>query len=130
MKALLALAVMSTQQFNLNCAGDLTSMGHGGNTVTAYSRVLRIDLASKRWCADECRTVDPIASVEPGRLLLKDRKTDTPREYWFERESVDRTTGEHSSAATDGPYGSYSRFRKGQCEKAPFTGFTTGPTKF
>lgn len=131
--ALLALmAAVPPQQFNLVCAGKTDVIAPGVNSQTPYNRVLRIDLTTSQWCAGECAEVEPIARVEPGRLLLRDVKRDTPRENWTERESVDRVTGYHSSIAEAGirTRNPQSAFSSGHCEAAPFTGFARGPAKF
>lgn len=128
-QAALAAALMAStgppQKFDLVCAGTAEKLAIGGAVSTPYQRHLRIDLATGQWCAEDCAKVERIARVEPGRLLLRDVKIDTPREYWVERESVDRVTGEHSSMATDSPAGPSPRsaFSKGHCELAPFSEF-------
>jgi hypothetical protein len=130
--ALLLAAPAAPQQFNLECAGTTDVIFVGGQTSTPYKRTLRIDLATKQWCADECSTVEPIAAIQPKYLMLRDVTRDTPRSYWRESESVDRTTGYHSSRASNAPAGSVGRssFSSGKCELARFTGFVSGATKF
>jgi hypothetical protein len=129
----IALAASSTpRQFNLECAGTVDVIYIGGQSSAPYKRVLRIDLAAKQWCADQCAAVEPIASVQPNLLILRDVTRDTPREYWRESESVNRVTGGHSSRASDHPTGRAGRssFSEGICKLAPFTGFASGVTKF
>lgn len=130
--AALVTAQPSAGQFDLQCAGQITAMAPGGEHVAPYSRRLRIDLQAGQWCADACSKVEPIARVEPSRLLLRDVKTDSPREYWIERESVDRVTGAHSSMATNSPAGPNPRsaFSAGSCEKQPFSGFEGKGARF
>jgi hypothetical protein len=128
-----ALAIGApSEQFDLVCKGQAVVLTLAGKTTTPYRRTLRIDLTAEKWCAEDCATVDRIASVEPSRLLLRDVKRDTPREYWIERESVDRVTGAHSSMASDNPHGAnpHSAFSTGSCEKAPFTGLEPAAKKF
>lgn len=135
--ALLAMLIAAAvpagpQQFNLECAGKVDLIYIGGQSSAPYRRTLRIDLASQRWCADRCEAVEPIASIQPGVLVLRDIARDTPREYRRESESVNRVTGIHSSRATNSPPGRAGRssFSEGACTLAPFTGFVNGPTKF
>lgn len=136
MMKLAALAILAAaapaQQFDLVCRGTVEVVRLGGVDRSPYSRTLRIDLGTRQWCADACAAVDPIARIEPGRIVLRDEKRDTPREYWVERESVDRMTGEHSSMAGNDPLGRNPRtaFSAGHCEKVTFSGFVTGKTRF
>lgn len=124
---LLLLAANAPQQFNLECAGTTDLIFVGGTTSTPYQRTLRIDLATNQWCADACAEVEPIFRIEPGRLVLREMKQDTPRGRRIDRESVDRVTSGHDSMTEAA---GRSAFRAGQCKVAPFTGFLKGPTKF
>lgn len=132
--ALLWAAAATPQQFNLECTGTTDVIFVGGQTAKPYQRTLRIDLSAKQWCAGDCAAVEPIASIQPGQIILRDVTRDTPREYWRETESVDRVSGYHSSRASDHPIasgrGGRSSFSSGSCKLAPFTGFTNGPAKF
>jgi hypothetical protein len=135
MKALVVLLLVAAsppKQFNLECAGTVEILGLSGVTASSYTRTIRIDLTANQWCADECSKVDQIASVEPNRLLLRDIKQDTARNYWAESEAVDRTTAEHSSMARNDPMGPAPRsaFSKGKCILKPFTGFGSEKRQF
>lgn len=120
------------QQFNLVCTGTVETVRLGGVDSAPYTRTLRVDLGAGQWCADDCGSVEPIERVEPGRITFRSVRRDTPREYRMERESVNRVTGEHSSTTESGLDGPVPRsaFSAGHCEKAEFTGFVQGPTKF
>lgn len=123
--AAVALAAPAGKPFNLECRGSTEVVQLGGVTTSSYTRTLRVDLAAGQWCADACKTVEPIAKAEPQRLTFRETAVDTPRRYWRESESVDRVTGAHSSMAGNNPKGPLPRtaFSKGQCEVRPFTGF-------
>lgn len=135
--ALIALAVAAgapdpAQQFNLLCTGTMTTLTLAGKAEEPYTRVFRVDLAAQQWCADECTSVEPIKRIEPGRLVLIDDDRSDLRPDRINRETLNRVTGDHSSHYQNGPVGPVYRsvFRAGRCERAPFTAFVSGETKF
>jgi hypothetical protein len=83
-----------------------------------FSRILRIDLAAKRWCTGQCETTRPITEVRPEAIVLEWNAkpgADTDNELVLNRE--DGTIFERVRV------GSSALIYSGKCTKAAFTGF-------
>ena len=74
----LAIALQAVAALNLVCVGTLRSGPIGIALPEAdgepFEIVYRIDFAARSWCADTCAAREPIASVEGGQILLRDRQ--------------------------------------------------------
>jgi hypothetical protein len=119
--AVLAAAVATT--FNLVCSGTLaTGMIEKGRVrdfkSEPFTMIYRVDLASRRWCTDECEETKPIVSVSDTRIVFLSQ--DTPELSLRIGASVNRESGEFQHHLKSGDF---SALRQGTCEPAPFTGF-------
>ena len=121
-------------QFNLLCAGTMTTLGLSGKTVEPYSSIYRVDLSAKKWCQEECKNPLPIAEIRPTQLLLL---SDNMSLDGIDNGkpiisiTIDRQTGDHSTLITIGRRGFQTMIqKKGHCERRPFTGFPTFKTEF
>jgi hypothetical protein len=87
---LAASPAMAADQFDLACKGyKWTQLGGTGQD---YSFRVRLDLAAKKWCDGDCKTVSPIVSVAADRLVLLDEGTlnsrmEVAREATFDRKA-------------------------------------------
>jgi hypothetical protein len=113
-------AQAETQQFDLVCKGT----GAGGyykDKTVAWERRYRIDLATNRWCMDECSEAQPIASVTTDQLTFKRDGIGDPRVkpyyHWVSRISGDMIR-------YMGGLGVWLD-EKGHCTPAPFSGLPT-----
>jgi hypothetical protein len=95
MRLLLSLILLAgspafaADQFDLACNG--TKWTKRGGTGESYKVRAHIDLAAKKWCEDDCKTVQKIVSANDGEIILTDdttfnAKTDIMREVKFDRE--------------------------------------------
>lgn len=131
--ALAPAATAADGQFNLSCSGTLRSIVPAllRDQTEPYTNVYRIDLAAGKWCSGDCTAQFDFVSVSPTALVLEDKNVDTPRQHDTLNNRISRETGAHSIVAESGiGHSRLAMFWKGQCEKAPFTGFPKPQTKF
>lgn len=113
-------AAASPQQFDLVCSG--TVMTHPEWPAAPYAVRYRVDLATGRWCKDDCPTGRPFASVTADRLTFTEKKTLPARRGTFyedAHEYVSRVDGKLSEVSTSS---SWWIHREGSCLVAPFSG--------
>lgn len=129
-----AVAAAPVPQFNLTCSGTLSTKSIAGDEAEPYSFSYRIDLARKKWCNEECKTLFDIHSIQPALLTLQYKNVDGISERSLLSNTINRETGEHKLTITSATPG--DRFSTlildwvGSCERAPFTGFPPVKTKF
>ncbi|WP_374139450.1 hypothetical protein [Sphingomonas sp.] len=124
-------AAASLTAFNLVCAGNTHQSGLGAEPDAAYRIEYRIDLATKRFCIDDCSAVTPIANVRTDKLVFSQVEVDTISHRELGQDVADRSTGEHARFILTGR-GVRQRMIKwiGRCERAPFTGFPASKQRF
>lgn len=110
-------AAPASNRFDLECADTVQTTG---DPVAPYMAHYRIDLAAKKWCEAECRTVKSLAGVQASYITLEGEPNS---EFWH---SIDREKGEDQIFSSIGP----TEHTSGQCAKRPFSGFPTFKTKF
>ena len=129
----LASGAKAEDTFNLVCDGQTQIVVPAilKDETKPYHKVYRVDLGKKTWCEADCPTIFNFADVSPTQLVFFDETIDAPSTYSKTREAVSRTDGTHSIFAQSGVgINGVTMSSKGQCEKAPFTGFPTPETKF
>jgi hypothetical protein len=131
--AALATAPAPANQFNLECKGTLSSESfYAGKKAEPYAYTYRIDLSAKKYCDGECKVLRDVADVQPTVIVLEpDQDISSSTEKKFSSGSIDRETGRHSVLVTSGRREDILILRwEGQCERQPFSGFPSFPTKF
>lgn len=109
----------TAQRFDLVCRGTSTTMSRLLPTSeTATNTRYRLDLAGKRWCADDCQRVFDLTSSTPAEIVL----TREEGPGVFNELKVNRTTGRMTGRTTVG--GSDS-FTNATCTRAAFSGMPT-----
>lgn len=115
--AMPAIAAPAGDQFDLVCKAKRDGQRY------------RIDLAKNEWCADKCGTVRKIASVTSGTLVLADQKP-AIRGEMTNTIIINRVTGAWHTYFYWPKAGGLPSTTDGSCEPAPFSGFSSAPTKF
>ena len=74
---MIAAAVQVVAAFNLVCSGTMRS-GPVGLALPEqggepFSITYRIDLDARRWCSETCDTVEPLAGIVEGQIVLRDQ---------------------------------------------------------
>lgn len=128
------LAAAAAAAFNLICSGTTEKTDINGSRSEPYSVTYRVDTSAKLWCTDEgdaCKAPQKLAEISAAFITFSDTTTDTPQEYFRYVDQVNRETGRHQSLTTSGR-GEFIRITKqeGQCQPAPFAGFTKAKPKF
>jgi hypothetical protein len=113
-------AAPTSNKFDLECADTVKTTG---DPVAPYVAHYRIDLAAKKWCEDECRTVKPIADLQSSYITLEGEPNS---DFWH---TIDREKGEDQIFSGSPQLGDMEH-TSGQCTKRPFSGFPTFETKF
>jgi hypothetical protein len=86
----------------------------------------RIDLAAGLWCSGDCSQIQKIKSANDRAIFLRSHLRSSAWDG-FARERIHPKTGELSIVNIGaGPLGWFQEFR-GQCERAPFSGFPVPP---
>lgn len=106
--------------FNLICTGTFTSgkILEIGQPESAVKLVLRIDLDSNRWCFGDCRSTAVIKQVADTSIIFRMAKDDDGDDLF----SVNRETGDFIDRTRNFAI-NWITMTRGNCEKAPFTGF-------
>lgn len=113
-----------TRRFDLICTGNVQHRSRTMDRLEPYTRRYRVDLGSRRWCEDECRSSFPLAGISATRLTFEESAEGETRIHSF----VNRENGYHSSTATDG---SGLRIEwTGSCEAARFSGMPRPHPRF
>lgn len=117
---MIAAGLQMIAAFNLACSGTMRSGPIGlalpEEEGEPFTIVYRIDLDGRRWCSGECDTVEPLASLAGGEIVLRDRHDPAGS-------SVVRFlpgTGRFTDTLI---VGNTATLRSGTCEPAAFTGF-------
>ena len=117
---MIAAALPIIAAFDLVCSGTLRSgpVGlalpeQGGEPFTI---TYRIDLDARRWCSDACETVEPLASIVEGQILLRERHDPTGSNVV----TIFPAQGRFTDTTVEG---NTATLRSGSCQPEPFTGF-------
>lgn len=115
-----ATPAAAADQFDLLCKGQ-QRFAVNGATQPVEARY-RVDTAARRWCRDQCFSVEALIGATPEKLVFKSRPKTPPSEEVTD-ESFERATGKWVDLYV-GPYppGEYAS-TEGRCEVAPFSGF-------
>ena len=118
--------------FNLICTGTSTASAMGLNASQSYTKVFRIDLATKRYCAGKCSEVYKIDEVRPEILILsRSAESQEGSEHVVISEAIDRQTGRHWRQFTSTNENDVFKSEfNGSCKRARFTGFPKPKMKF
>ena len=117
---MIAAALQIVAAFNLVCTGTIRSGPVGlalpEGAGEPFSITYRIDLDARRWCSDACDTVEPLAGIVEGQILLRDQ---------HEREGSNVITifparGQFTDTLI---LGDHATLRSGTCRPESFTGF-------
>lgn len=127
-----AAASQSDQQFDLVCSGTISEESFYGNKSDPYTYSYRIDLAAKKFCESDCKTIRNIHDVQPGALYLDPPEdTDTVTKKRLFRGHINRETGKQTMLSTSGRGMNILILEwKGDCVRRPFSGFPNLQTKF
>lgn len=106
--------------FNLVCTGTFTSgkILEIDQSESAVKLVLRIDLGSNRWCSADCKSTAVIKEVLDTSIIFRMSKDDDGDDFF----SVSRETGDFIDRTRNFAI-NWITMTRGNCEKAPFTGF-------
>ena len=117
---MLASALQMAAAFNLVCAGTprtgpigLALPESGGEP---FEITYRIDLDSNRWCSDACDTIEPVAQVLDGQIVLRELSTPAGSSVITIFPATRRFTDTRIE-------GDNATLRSGVCVAAAFTGF-------
>jgi hypothetical protein len=117
-----AMASPSGQSFNLDCSGRIEA--HAADDVArlaAPARArLRIDLAARQWCRDDCATVWPIDRADDAAIGLT-------VDVGAGRDTVELVTLPELLWYSRAASGQAQVMVHGQCTRAPFSGFAPAP---
>jgi hypothetical protein len=92
----------------------------------AQSVIMRVDLASGRFCLTHCPHVLPIQSVTARRVVFQDRWLEG--NFTFVRRTYDRKTGRYLVfLRTNFGTEVVENIGRGKCRVAPFSGFEKSP---
>ena len=105
------------QQFDLICKGE-EQLGLSAKPGPATIRY-RVDLATSRWCKDDCAQPRKIQEVTPDRILLFSEK-ETPPLFQTILQTISRIDGSVTDTAIS--RSGYLRKFNGKCEAGPFSG--------
>lgn len=137
MKTLLAITALASAgadpaKFDLVCKGTLTTISLvSGVEEEPYERLLRVDLAQKKYCEDECKALFDIVEVGPTQITLRDKDSGPGINREQSKSYVNRVTGKHHSLVTSGGVSDRMTMTwKGACEPRAFSGFPVFETKF
>lgn len=108
MVAPLAFAAM----FNLVCSGTVT----GGDVP--FRKTLSINLETKRWCEQPCRTPHKVAGQRDTEIVLEDVTSGQGAAKVTQRITVSRETGRYIEFTQTG---NTARIARGLCSAAPYT---------
>ena len=113
-----ALAATVAMAFNLSCSvHGYTGPKGKPPTPTSYNTIIRVDLATMRWCDAECTETKPIASVSSTEIVLSPSGSGSFSDF----RKVNRESGAY---VHDGGYsGVWGVAEDGTCEPEEFTGF-------
>jgi len=121
-------------QFDLICKGTLRVVSYRGTTSEPFESHYRVDLGQGKYCEAECKTLFPLASIQPGSLTFIDKTVDTPSEDSTLITQVNRESGVYwgsSTSRTPGrPELTFTMKWEGACDAQPFSGFPKLQTKF
>lgn len=125
---MITIAFAAALAFNLNCEGlretgsfnALTGEVRRQQTRPLSAYTLRVDIASGRWCDQDCATTSPFHSVSDEEIVFSQQAgamlKPTPRFM------VNRTTGDLSYLRRDAMNGTYEAWTA-KCEPTDFSGF-------
>jgi len=115
-------AAIADTNFDLQCDGEKKTINlQLVKTYTEpFSQRFRIDLASKRWCAEQCSLVSAIDDVRDDAIILEKANTQPAPGQLFTVHQVSRVTGEYTLYVKDRT-GSVAV--KAACRKLEFSGF-------
>lgn len=121
---LAATSAQAADRFDLICSGSTHISTPDGDQSTPIQRHYRVDTKAKRWCADECGAVHPIAEVQEAYLKLEPSADEsTPEGHKTFAAMIDRITGEETVIYSIFGRRFYTSELKAQCKPAPFSGF-------
>lgn len=110
--------------FNLVCTGITEETAIAPRPNKAYRIEYRIDLAAKRFCADDCRKTAPMVAVTDDKLVFSRTEVDTISRRELSQDVADRLSGEHIRFILVGRgVHQYMMRWIGKCESKPFSGF-------
>jgi hypothetical protein len=115
----IALALQAAATFNLICTGTSTAGRMADNHPLfwgPFTVTIRVDLASRRWCEQECRESRALAAVSTTTISFEE---DSPRRRLRTVHYVNRESGEYRLYSQLG--GAFIT-RTGTCERAPYSG--------
>jgi hypothetical protein len=117
---MLASALQMVAAFNLVCAGTLRTGPIGlalpESGGTPFEITYRIDLDGGRWCSDECDTIEPVALVLDGQIVLRELYTPAGSSVIMISPATRRFTDTTIAGDT-------ATLRSGVCVAGAFTGF-------
>jgi hypothetical protein len=117
---MIAAAVQVIAAFNLVCTGTMRS-GPVGLALPEqggepFSITYRIDLDARRWCSDSCDTVETLAGIVEGQIVLRDQHVP-------EGSSVVTIFPDRGRFTDTLILGDHAILRSGSCRPERFTGF-------
>lgn len=88
---LLASPAVAADQFDLACQG--TKWTKRGAAGEAYSFRARVDVAAKKWCEGDCKTVQNLVSATDDKIVFTDEGTLNTRMEAAREVTLDRKKG-------------------------------------
>lgn len=118
---LTATPALAAEQYDLSCQG--TKVTKSGGPAEATSLKLRVDLTARKWCLDDCKSVEDIYELSADKVVLQDDVTYNTRTDLQDKITVDRKTLAFSRMADQTrPEPSYLKV-EAKCTEQPFTPF-------
>jgi hypothetical protein len=117
---MIAAALQIAAAFNLVCSGTMRSGPVGLALPEAggepFSITYRIDLDARRWCSDTCDTVETLAGVVEGQIVLRDQHEPDGSNVI----TIFPARGQFTDTLIEGEH---ATLRSGSCRPERFTGF-------
>jgi hypothetical protein len=117
---MIAAALQVVAAFNLVCSGTMRSGPVGLALPEAggepFSITYRIDLDARRWCSDACDTVESLAGIVEGQILLRDQHVPEGSNVV----TIFPARGQFTDTLIEGDH---ATLRSGSCRPETFTGF-------
>jgi hypothetical protein len=121
---MVALALQVAAAFNLVCTGT-QYIGETGlarrqpDGRYSFRIIYRIDLESRRWCSNDCRSTAPLVRVTDTQITFEEQADEAGDAVT----TVNRESGEFLDRRRAFGPGGFVSMQTGICARAPFTSF-------
>jgi hypothetical protein len=117
---MIATIVQAIAAFNLVCSGTVRSGPIGlalpEQDGQPFTITYRIDIDARRWCSDACETVESLAYIAEGQIVLREQHYPSGSSVV----TIIPATGRFTDTLIEGDR---ATLRSGTCRVEAFTGF-------